>query len=257
MITHETSEGLLCIHQIDHARLAGRLAEWWGGGAVPSFEPPGPVLTAIRNHDAGWAELDAEPVWDPRTGRPHTYRTHALPETLDVAERSVSRVASIEPYAGWLVGRHFASFYEKHSEPAAKDWVAVQAARQAELFALAAERWPAGSLAPRVLEANFDWLQLLDALSLAVAHDWEVWEGRPMARDYQGSIGTFRYRRDPRSRSRRVMGRVTPYPFTPPRLAERLPARVLPGLRWIGPDPLLQAWREARSVTVEVVLMAG
>ncbi len=39
MITRETSEGLVCVHQVDHARLAGRFADWWGGAALPHLEP--------------------------------------------------------------------------------------------------------------------------------------------------------------------------------------------------------------------------
>ncbi|MBA3583518.1 MAG: DUF3891 family protein [Gemmatimonadetes bacterium] len=256
MITRETSEGLVCVHQVDHARLAGRFADWWGGAALPHLEPRDSVLHAVANHDAGWPDLDEVPAWDPRSGRPHTYQSHGLADSLGVAERSVQRVAAVDPYAGWLVSRHFASMHES-GEREAKDWVGEQVARQAALVGQAAGRVPAAALEPRVLEANFDWLQLLDALSLAVIRDWDTWESRSMARDYEGSMGVFRYRRYGSSTPRAVVGTVDPYPFIPVRLTEQLPVRILPGLHWIGADTLTAAWHEARIVTVEVALTAG
>lgn len=255
MITRETAEGLVCVRQLDHARLAGRFAEWWGGAEVPVFNPRNSLLQAIGNHDAGWPDLDDEPVWDPRTGRPHTYLTHGLAESLAVADRSIERVAAVDPYAGWLVSRHFASFHET-GEREARDWVTAQAARQVDLLDQARSLLPEAVFSPRVLEANFDWLQLLDAFSLAIVHDWSAWESRPMARDYEGSMGAYRYRRSKSSAGRTVVGHVEPYPFIPPRLTEQLQVRILPGLHWIGPEALAAAWREGRVVHVEVALTA-
>ncbi|MGH7572839.1 MAG: DUF3891 family protein, partial [Gemmatimonadota bacterium] len=53
MITRQVEAGLLCFHQLDHALLAGRLAERWGG-STPALRPHEAVVYAIGHHDAGW-----------------------------------------------------------------------------------------------------------------------------------------------------------------------------------------------------------
>lgn len=257
MVVRPIPGGLLCIRQPDHAALSGVLAKAWGGGA-PELLPRPSVELAARRHDAGWLEPDEAPSLDSATGRPHDYRTAPLAERLEVAERSVARVAEEDPYAGWLVSRHFASFHAGSDDPAASAWMTGQVGRRAELLARARPRVGREALHPHVLEANFDWLQLFDALSLAVCHDWESWEGRPMSREYGERETTWRYaaghaRGDPRW----VEGRVTPWPFGPRRIETRIPARRLMGERWESDRALREAWRGAEAVRLEAVLVPG
>lgn len=254
MITRSTAQGLLCVRQADHARLAGDLARSWGGSAVPSLLPADSVLFAIGNHDAGWAELDHQPVHDPDARSPRTYRTHSLDDSLGVAERSVGRVSAADPYAGWLVSRHFTSFYDDSDDPRAVTWVMEQAERRAELLERARPRVPREALHPHVLEANFDWLQLMDALSLAVCHDWESWESRPMALAYGEADGVWRYKQSVTgSEGGRylVEGRVDPWPFAVSRVQARIEGRLLGGAEWADARSLSAAWQVAPLVTVE------
>lgn len=236
------------------------LAVRWGGPGVAPLVPREPLLLAIGLHDAGWPDLDATPHWDPATGQPHTYRTHALSDALEVAERSVARVAAADPYAGWLVSRHFASFHEGDSDPAAAAWLEVQGERREELIGHARQNPDDPAAAPpdpAAREMHLDWLQLLDALSLALCHDWQTWESRPIA-PRPGSRGIrWRYDRDGASGTLAVTGRVTPGPFDVSSVAARLPARLLDGTRWRDADALARAWDAGRPVTVEVALGGG
>jgi hypothetical protein len=257
VIARPVPDGLLCIRQLDHAALSGELARAWGGAMPPLF-PREPVELAIARHDAGWTELDAAPVPDPRTGFPHTYRTHPTPEALGVAERSVARVSAADPYAGWLVSRHFASFHAASESLEARTWVTAQVGTRAELLARAWPRVGREALHPHVLEANVDWLQLLDAVSLALCEDWESWTSRETCAAYGESTTTFRYRRlESTGDPPRVRGSVEPWPFARGELSLEVPAALLAAGPWPDPESLARAWTGARPARLEVRLVPG
>ena len=257
MIVRPLPDGLLCILQLDHAALAGELARAWGG-AMPTLVPRVPVELAIARHDAGWAAVDRDPAWNPATGLPHTYRTWPTSAALDVAERSVAIVGAEDPYAAWLVSRHFASFHSGSEAPAARAWVTAQVGHRAELLSQAWPRVGRELLHPHVLEANFDWLQLLDGLSLALCEGWDEWESRETCAEYGERTTTFRYRRvaatdDPL----RIEGAVDPWPFARAEVRGSAPALLLPPGPWADPESLANAWWEAHPVALEMALSGG
>jgi hypothetical protein len=257
MITRPIPDGLLCIRQLDHSALAGTLARAWGG-AMPALRPMESVVLAVARHDAGWTELDRAPRRDPGTGRPHTYRTCPILDALAIAERSVALVGAADPYAGWLVSRHFASFHAGSEAPEARVWVTAQVGQRALLLSRAWPRVGRDALHPHVLEANFDWLQLLDGLSLALCEDWTSWESRETCATYGEETTRFRYRRretggDPL----RVQGTVEPWPFEAAEVPAEVPAKLVAGESWASPEALGRAWREASPAMLEVALAAG
>ena len=257
MIVRPLPDGLLCIRQLDHAALAGEFARAWGG-ETPRLFPRESVELGIARHDAGWVDLDRQPAWNPATGLPHTYRTWPVRDALEVAARSVALVGDADPYAGWLVSRHFASFHVGSEETAARAWVTAQVGHRAELLSRAWPRVGREALHPHVLEANFDWLQLLDALSLALCEAWDSWESRETCAEYGERTTTFRYRRqgaadDPL----RVEGRVEPWPFAHPEVRGTIPALRLPPGPWADGQSLSRAWRDAAPITVEMTLGRG
>lgn len=252
MITREVGGGLLCFRQPDHARLAGRLAAHWGGEA-PDLRPREPVLLAIANHDAGWEDVDRRPVFDPVTGRPHTYASHDLETALAIADRSTSLVSGLDPYAGWLVGRHFLSFHERSDRPGTRPWVEAQGRRLDVLLAEAGDRYEARDLEPRTRQANLDGLQLLDAVSLALCQAWPAWKGRPMATT--GPCGKTRYcYATTRSDELRVEGSLEPWPFEATRLEDAVPARRLGARRWDDEGALQRAWISTPELEMRFVL---
>lgn len=244
------------MRQLDHAAFSGDLARRWGGGELPDLAPAESVILAASRHDAGWPELDETPTLDPGTSIPHDYRTVPLEDRLAVAERSVARVAAVDPYAGWLVSRHFASFHEGADDPDAIRWVTAQVGRRAEMLARARASVDREDLHPLVLEANLDFVQLLDALSLAAIHGWESWRSDPMAGGYGEERTRFAWERVEIA-PREVRARVSPYPFAPERVEGEVPARLLEGTRWSDQEELEEAWETGREVAVEVVLEAG
>lgn len=255
MIVRPLPDGLLLIRQPDHAALAGALARAWGG-AFPALRPREPVELATRGHDDGWTEIDRAPVLDPRAGTPHTYRSLATADALDVAERSVARVGAADPYAGWLVSRHFASFHMGSDVPEARAWVTAQVGHRAELLSRAWPRVGREALHPHVLEGNLDVLQLVDALSLALCEDWPAWESREISAVYGEDTTVFRYRRM-ESDHEAVRGTVSPWPFAATEVGVAVPARMLPAGPWDDGAALVGAWERAEPRPLEVALARG
>jgi hypothetical protein len=252
MIVRPLPDGLLCIRQPDHAALAGALAEAWGG-EFPELRPREPVALAIRRHDDGWFVLDEAPVPDSATGMPFTYRTTPLADALDVAERSVERVGSEDPYAGWLVSRHFASFHADSEVPQARTWVTAQVGHRAELLSRAWPRVGREALHPHVLEGNLDVLQLLDGLSLALCEEWPAWESRETSAAYGEETTVFRYRRI-ESGDQAIRGTVSPWPFAATEVGAEVPARTLPAGPWRNAATIGGDWERAEPISLEVAL---
>jgi hypothetical protein len=257
VIVRPLPDGLLCIRQLDHAALSGELARSWGG-AMPRLRPRESVVRAIARHDAGWDEADQVPALDSGTGLPYTYRSSPLAEALAVAERSVAQVGAADPYAGWLVSRHFASFHAGSESPEARAWVTAQVGHRAELLARAAPEVGREALHPHVLEANFDWLQLLDGVSLAACEGWESWTSRETCAGYGEKTTTFDYRgAEEGDDPLRVGACLTPWPFAAPEVRATVPAVRIAAGPWDSPEALGRAWGDARALTLEVVLTAG
>lgn len=256
MIVRPLPDGLLCIRQLDHAAFAGELARAWGG-AMPPLRPREAVVLAVERHDTGWEAPDRDPALDPDAGLPQTYRSSPLEDALAVAERSVARVGAADPYAGWLVSRHFASFHARSESPEARAWVTSQVGHRAELLSRAAPRVGREALHPHVLEANFDWLQLLDGVSLAACEGWESWTSRETCGSYGEETVTFRYIAAAGGDPVRVRARVEPWPFAPAEVRASVPALWLAPGPWDSAKAFGRAWRAARSLALEVALSAG
>ena len=259
MVTREIEDDLICIRQRDHAAVSGWLAEAWGSAEVPALAPREAVVIAARHHDDGWIDVDSGPRFNPATGQPYSYKDARAEVALAVADRSVEAVAERDPYAGWLVSRHFASFHAgvEHDPDRAK-WVERQVGRRARLLAEAADDVPPAALHPHALEANFDWLQLLDSVSLALCHAWQTWESRPMAAEYGEAETRYRYcRREFSSDGLAVVGTLDPFPFEARALKTRVVTRRLTGCRWSGATDLLRAWESGAPASLEVTLSAA
>ncbi len=105
MILARTDRGVRFVTQPDHAALAGRLAELWGGETFDFPEPTAAVRLAVHAHDDGWRPYDRRPRLDP-DGSPRAF--HELPpdEWLCLYRRGIDEVARADRYAGLLVSMH-------------------------------------------------------------------------------------------------------------------------------------------------------
>jgi hypothetical protein len=95
------------ISQIDHAHLAGQLAEHWGAGGFAALEPHDELLWAIFHHDDGWLDWDRSPGVNPDTGVPRQFTEMEPAETLAIWTKSIDAAAARGPLEGYLVAGHF------------------------------------------------------------------------------------------------------------------------------------------------------
>ena len=120
MIVRDEAGTFLLITQPDHARLAERI------GAAMRSEPAldtadrEAILLAIREHDNGWAEVDAEPEVEPATSRPRDFMTGLARIKYDLWLRGITRAAQMDPHAGALVAEHALTVYAYRRADA--DW---------------------------------------------------------------------------------------------------------------------------------------
>jgi len=142
MIVTETAGGYQFVTQPAHARLAGRLADDWGGGRFDRPDPAAAVLVAAYNHDTGWWPYDSRPHLD-GDGQPVDFREMPADVWTGLYDEGVETVAAVDRYAGLLVSMHGAGLRNQRyglspswpeTPPDYEPFVAGQERRQRELF---------------------------------------------------------------------------------------------------------------------------
>lgn len=158
----------LLIPQIQHAHLAGRIADHW---ALEPFaavaERPG-VVTAIVHHDDGWAEWEESPAVDPGLGRPLSFMEMPLVQSLAIWSDSIDRAAGLGNLAGAMVAGHFVSRLLQSSTAetdTARAWVTLMGGRQALWLAAWQAEAPAENR-QEVASKAVAYMQMFDELSL-------------------------------------------------------------------------------------------
>lgn len=105
----------MLISQVEHARLAGTLAEQWGRQPFAPLAPRREVLAAVYAHDDGWAEWECLPQVDTSSGRPLDFTEMPLADSLAIWRGSIASAARIGPLAAWLVSGHFSVLLQRFS----------------------------------------------------------------------------------------------------------------------------------------------
>ncbi len=141
-----------------------------GGGQRP--EPYEEVCLAATQHDAGMADWDANPEFNPETGLPQSFMEMALDTHLRLWSHAPHRVLPQSRYAALLVSMHGTALYEMRdrtkmpAEKAAKvkHYLDEQRALQQQL---------ATGLDREQIERNQKLVWLWDFLSLALCLRWD------------------------------------------------------------------------------------
>lgn len=148
-----------CIHQIDHARLAGEIAQHLDPEIVPPLDAG--LIDAISLHDEGWSELDSKP--------PVRTFLHVQPANFLGAWRgSIAAARQVSELGGQMVSGHFHRLGKARLELSAStptDTKLVQEflGEQEQLRS----RWQAvASIPNEQVESLIDLLQFCDVFSL-------------------------------------------------------------------------------------------
>lgn len=158
MIVRPAASGCVLITQPDHAHLSRRIMEH----CVSLVENPrrDVILLAIGEHDAGWADADAEPQVDPATGGVVDFIHAPLAIRQGVWPRTVAGLAH-EPYAAALVANHALFAYDRYGGDAA--WAGFFSSMETSRAGMLR----ASGFSLEQLEADYAFLRLGDLISLA------------------------------------------------------------------------------------------
>jgi hypothetical protein len=152
------------VSQVDHAHLAGELANDWRE-ELPCRDV---LLPTIDRHDDGWRMWERSPTIDPATGHPRSFLEMPNAIAHDLWRRSIAGVEDLGPLAQYIVAEHFCRLRrsgDAHIDANVDDFLREFIARgQAWLAQWQAER-PTLNTAD-IAEAAVDWLQFFDRFSL-------------------------------------------------------------------------------------------
>ena len=161
------------IAQIEHARLAARLAEHWGAGDFAPLWPRRELLWAIEHHDDGWRDWDVAPGIDPDSGWPRSFTEMDPVDSAAIWSASIDTARRAGPLETYVVAGHFCALARRVkswlSEETRRDVVEPFLARFEALMAGCLNEWQAADPARNTraaAELALAQLQFFDALSL-------------------------------------------------------------------------------------------
>jgi len=126
------------------------------------IEPFAKTLYAISHHDIGWEELDRNPLWNEQKQAPYSFDDYPLFPKLEAYTEGISKIEAHDAYAGFLVSKHFSSFFKDTTDPAGRQFLEQEWNRQNQL------REHFSELEENNISRNFRLLQFCDDLSLAI-----------------------------------------------------------------------------------------
>ena len=171
MLFREAPAPVLAISQPTHAWISGQLLRAWAGDIDEA------LLLAAEQHDIGWLDWEADPGYDPRTGRPYLFRDVGAALHAPMWRHGVdrargawgTRVALLISRHGGVIYRRFTGRHQLSSADAeaATHYLETQAPVEAA--------WAeALGLDPATLQRDTCLLACVDTLSLALCGELKV-----------------------------------------------------------------------------------
>ncbi len=189
------------------------------GNADFGVPPPADLFAhVVRHHDDGWAEEDAAPAVDARTGLPVSLNDQPTERSLAIGRRSIERNLARHPWCGLLVSLHICGLYARRPgltgrpeddalDPRVQAFLAAERARQQDLMA---------PYDPAAVQRSYRLLQFFDGLAVWLnlrAPDCEdAWTFPALPRRDGGAA-------DVRVTARGRALQVRPWPFPTARVA--------------------------------------
>ena len=186
MIRREVTSGdgppdWLLISQLQHAHLAGSLAErwqFWSDDQLSSVRSE--LVAAIYHHDDGWMKWERHPKLRQEDNAPLSFLEMPLDDSLQIWGESIDRSVRLGPLAAYIVAGHFLHLLDQSESAAdsrARRWTADYRQRQEDWLQAWMNVLPGQH--SRALAADaLRWLQELDSLSL-----WFCCDNTPASHD--------------------------------------------------------------------------
>lgn len=212
MIRRDNNGGWILITQHDHALLSGQIMAHWGNDNFVKPKPYDEVLFAVRVHDSGWKDWDAQPKVNPENGYPANF-TEMSPYDQSVIWSKCYRPYSREhSYAAALIALHFSKFNRSNLKKDPYN-------KQLELLQIDMKEVVSKELGfnisntnsdkiPEDIRVNLKILQIGDIISLTLCHGWRSIEITETPIDYTGNNSILKMNSEDG-----LNYNITPYPF--------------------------------------------
>jgi len=166
MIIRQDRDHLLFITQPDHARLAAVVMSEWRADGFADHPRRDAILTAVREHDNGWLEEDAETHVD-GAGNPLDFVAVPPPVKHRIWPRAVARLGDQRPYEAALVAQHALSIHgQQRTDPVWSPFFRHMERLREEMLARC------DGEARATLEADYRFVQTGDQVSLVFCNGW-------------------------------------------------------------------------------------
>lgn len=134
MIIYERTDSFIMIPQHEHAKISGEFAHNWNDKYFQGIERKEEVVLAVREHDRGWIDLDAAPLWNQEKQKPYSFMDYPLEPKLAYYKKGIDEVEKTSRYAGLLCSLHYVSFLKNEEKPVGKKFVEQEEKRQGLLI---------------------------------------------------------------------------------------------------------------------------
>ena len=217
MIRRDVEGGYILITQDDHAALSYEIMERWGNKDFETPTPRDEILLAIKIHDAGWREWDAEPKIEPESGHPANFMEMSTKDQSEIWERCYKAPGREHSLAGTIIALHFAKFNQSTLDKDPDDKYALSFKRCTDKIfkdnlGIKLDSYTLDDV-PSDIKVNLKLLQIGDIISLTLCHGWKSIEINDAPLDYVGSIETMKIESEDGFKYT-----VDPYPFSEPLL---------------------------------------
>jgi hypothetical protein len=237
------AESWVLISQVEHARLAGLLAEQWGRAPFALLQPRDELVAAIHHHDDGWADWERAAGVDAESGRPLDFTEMPLVESLAIWRDSIASAGRNGKLAAHAVSAHFCALLRRFSArwrtladqtAIAKAFLADQEQQQSVWL----RELPAGAGVAAAATA-LRCLQAFDALSL-----WLCCSRQPSPETFElPDVPPVSFRSDAE-----FVVTASPWPFRADRFDLEVVGRSIPAIRYESPAALATAPAQAAKL---------
>lgn len=233
MLFRDDAAGVLAISQLTHAWISGQLLRAW------SERLEEPLLLAAELHDIGWLDWETAPTFNPRTGRPHTFREVEPAIHAPMWSRGVERaLGAWGAHVALLISRHGGVIYRRYADrrrgedaEAADRYLAAQASFE--------KTWAKRlGLDQQTLDKETALLAFADAASLALCGELQT----PLSLEAPGPGGETVILRLTERRDRPFAFALSPWPFREDSLVVQGEGRPLPAGGRFPDETAMREW---------------
>ncbi|MCK6074530.1 DUF3891 family protein [Paenibacillus silvae] len=113
MIVYEREHDFVLTAQHEHGVAAGDMAAHWKTAWLPPGSHRDELILAAKEHDRGWIELDAAPLWNDYSQVPYSFRDFPLRPRFVFYRKGIEEVRQHNAYAGLLCSLMYTELFQK------------------------------------------------------------------------------------------------------------------------------------------------